>query len=388
MRCTPLALLLLLIIAACGGGGGNDPPAPARAAALSPQAALGARIFEDRTLSGSGRMSCATCHDPAFSHGPPNAQAVQVGGAFEQLFGLRAAPSIRYLERQPPFDALRLSGGLMLDGRADSLAAQALLPLFDPRELDAGDVETLARKLRQGVNGAQFQAVYGDGDAASTVMQMAQALQAFQREEASLHPYDSKFDLVLAGRERLSAAEARGLVAFEDPRRGNCAACHTSRPGADGKPPLFSNFGYAAVGVPRNADIPANADPQYFDLGLCRRPELAARPELCGFFRTPSLRNTARRPVYFHNGKMKSLAEVLDFYATRDTEPSRWYAGEKFDDLPPALRANISRIAPLDGRPAGAPPALSAQDRHDIACFLSTLNDGHVRGSLSAEDCR
>ena len=376
----PHLLLLLLITTACG-----DRPAPAP---LSPQAALGARIFMDRTLSGSGRMSCATCHDPGFTHGPPNSQPVQVGGEFEQLFGLRAAPSIRYLERLPPFDAAHLNGGFMTDGRADTLSAQLLLPLFSNRELAAGDAKTLARKVRLGVYGAQFKALYGESDAATTVTQIAEALQAFQREEPTLHPYDSKYDQVLAGRERLTAAESRGLAAFEDPKRGNCAACHTSRAGSDGKPPLFTNFGYAAVGVPRNAAIPANEDPTYFDLGLCQRPELAARKDLCGFFRTPSLRNTARRPVYFHNGKMSTLAQVLDFYATRDTEPARWYPGEKFDDLPPAYRGNISLVAPLDGRPAGSKPALNAQDLHDLACFLSTLNDGHVRGTPAAEDCR
>jgi hypothetical protein len=70
---------------------------------------------------------------------------------------------------------------------------------------------------------------------------------------------------------------------------------------------------------------------------------------------------------------------VLDFYATRDSEPGRWYpGGEKFDDLPAAYRGNVTPLA----------PALSAQDQHDIVCFLATLNDGHVRGTLSAEDCR
>ncbi|MBV8502140.1 MAG: c-type cytochrome [Paucibacter sp.] len=368
-----LVLLLLLLNVSCGGGSARAPVSP-----LSPQAALGARIFEDRTLSGSGRMSCATCHDPAFSHGPPNAQPVQVGGAFEQLFGLRAAPSIRYLERQPPFDAVRLRGGLMLDGRADTLAAQALLPLFGARELDAGDAETVARKVHQGVYASEFKAVYGESDAATTVQQIAEALQAFQLEDPRFHPYDSKYDAVLAGHERLSAAEARGLQAFEDPKRGNCASCHTSRPGADGKPPLFTDFGYAAVGVARNAAIPANANPQSFDLGLCQRPELAARTELCGLFRTPSLRNIARRPVYFHNGKMTSLAQVLDFYASRDSESARWYPAEKFDDLPAAYRSNVIPLA----------PGLSAQDLHDVACFLATLNDGYARGRPPVEACR
>jgi len=336
-------------------------------------AQLGELIYADRTLSGSGRMSCATCHDPAFTHGPPNAQPVQVGGAYEQLFGVRAAPSIRYLERQPPFNPSKLQGGLMTDGRADTLAAQALLPLFSPRELDAGDAKTVARKVRQGVYGAQFKRVFGESDDKTTVAQVALALQALQHEDPRFHPYDSKYDLVLAGREQLNAAEARGLAAFEDPRRGNCASCHTSRPGADGKPPLFTNFGYAAFGVPRNAAIQANEDPKYVDAGLCLKSP--AGP--CGLFRTPSLRNTARRPVYFHNGKMTSLAQVLDFYAPRDSEPARWYPGGSFDDLRPQDRAGLTPLTPI-----------TAQDRADIVCFLATLNDGYWPGTPAAENCR
>lgn len=383
---------LLVLLGGCGGGGATPDPVPP---ALSPLARLGEQAFQDRTLSGSGRMSCASCHDPAFAHGPPNAQAVQVGGQFETAFGLRAAPSIRYLERQPAFDGAALRGGLMADGRIDTLAAQAHLPLLNPLELDNGSIEILARRLRAAAYGPQFEALFGPApDAATAVARLGAALEAFQREDGRLHPYDSKFDQVQAGRERFSAAEQRGLAAYRDPARGNCAACHPDTPGPDGKPALFTDFGYAATGVPRNRAIPANADPAHFDLGLCGgRPELAARPELCGLFRTPGLRNVARRPVFFHNGVLSSLAQVLDFYNSRDTEPARWYPTtggvvQKYDDLPEAYRAHITRRAPLDGRAAGSAPPMSAQDRADIVCFLRTLSDGHVAGTPPAAGCR
>jgi len=365
---------------------------------MSALARLGEQMYNDHTLSGSGRMSCATCHDPAFSHGPPNALAVQVGGQFETSFGLRAAPSIRYLERQPAFtlgsgapDAVR--GGLTTDGRVDTLAAQAHLPLLNPLELDNDSEATLARRLRGAAYAAQIKALFGEADDAATVQQATQALQAFQLEDPRFHPYDSKFDQVQAGREQFSPAERRGQLAFRDPARGNCAACHVDT-SPDGRPPLFTNFGYAATGVPRNAAIPANADPAYFDLGLCgpQRSDLAGYPALCGLFRTPGLRNVATRPAFFHNGVMHSLAEVLDFYNTRDTAPERWYpvrggAVQMFDDLPPAWRANLTRTAPLDGRPAGSAPAMSAQDMADIVCFLRTLSDGHVAGTAPVAEC-
>jgi cytochrome c peroxidase len=402
---TCLAGLVLLLLPACGGGGsaGGSPatptppastPAPAQQT-LSALAALGERAFGDRTLSGSGRMSCATCHDPAFSHGPPNALAVQIGGQFETEFGLRAAPSIRYLERQPAFIAADTSGGLTADGRADSLAAQAHLVLFNPREFDNSGVEQLARRVRSSVIAADFAQVFGaSADAATTVAQLEQALQAFQLEDRRLHPYDSKFDQVQAGREQFSAPERRGQQVFQDPARGACIACHADA-GSDGRPALFTNFGYAATGVPRNPAIPANADPAYFDLGLCgpQRQDLASRGELCGLFRTPGLRNVAERPVFFHNGVFNSLAQVLDFYNSRETEPERWYPSvggqvQKYNDLPSRYRANLSVLATFSGRRPGDQPAMSARDLLDLECFLRTLSDGHVTGRLPVAACR
>ena len=84
-----------------------------------------------------------------------------------------------------------------------------------------------------------------------------------------------------------------------------------------------------------------------------------------------------------HNGRFRSLREVLRFYATRDSRPELWYPKNaqgqvlKFDDLPPAYRANLDRQAPLDGRPAGSRPALCEDDIDDLLAFLNTLTDGY-----------
>lgn len=379
------------LLVACGGSGGDAATVPA----LRPLAAIGERIFNDRNLSGSGRMSCATCHDPMFHHGPPNALPVQVGGQFETEFGLRAAPSIRYLERLPAFSAGPWRGGLDADGRAESLAAQAHQPLFDTREMDNGSAEALARRLRGAAYAPQAAAQIGEGaDAAAWVDLAQRALQALQREDPRFHPYDSKFDQVQAGREQFSAAELRGRQVYRDPARGNCAACH---PDTDkqGRPPLFTDFGYAALGVPRNAAIPANADPAYADLGLCGplRRDLAATDAACGQFRTPGLRNVGVKQRFFHNGVADSLARAIDFHNTRDTDPARWYrvvggVVNRFDDLPERYRSNVSQLPPMDGRAEGSVPAMSAQDVADIGCFLRTLTDGHVAGTPPGADCR
>jgi cytochrome c peroxidase len=388
--------LLLAMVTACAD---KQPAAPAvamRAAAAEPGmlARLGELAYHDRLLSSSGRMSCATCHDPAFFHGPPNADPVQVGGTLMTEFGFRASPSLRYLERQPAFDAHALHGGLMADGRAGKMEAQVQLPLFSVVEFELGDARELARRLRLTVWAPDFFAHFGESrDAALITSQLAEAVAAFIREDPRFHPYDSKFDHVAAGRDTFSGAERRGLAVFRDPARGNCAGCHPDV-AADGLPPLFTDFGYAAQGAPRNMKIPANADPAYFDLGLCgpHREDLTQRAAVCGMFRTPGLRNAAARPSFFHNGVFHSLAEVVDFYNTRDSHPERWYPQvdgivQVFNDLPPALRANVVQSAPFGSRERNR-PSMNPRETADLVCFLETLTDGHVPGTRSRKECR
>ena len=393
-RTRAVCCALLIALAGACSDGKRAVVADVAAKPLSELAQLGALAYEERLLSSSGRMSCATCHDPAFFHGPPNAKPVQVGGTLQTEFGVRAAPSLRYLERQPAFDVATLHGGLMADGRADTLAQQARLPWFSVLEFGLDGSAELVRRLRLTVWGHRFFTHFGDShDNDVIVGQLADALAAFMREDPRMHPYDSKFDQVAAGRETFSAAEQRGRAVFRDPARGNCAGCHPDTSG-DGLPPLFTDFRYAAQGLPRNAEIPANADPSYFDLGLCgpQRADLKLRPELCGMFRTPGLRNAAVRPSYFHNGVLHSLADVVDFYNTRDTRPARWYPQvdgvvQSFNDMPPALRANVTHGPPFGARMANRPP-LNPRAVSDLVCFLETLTDGHVAGTVPGRACR
>jgi cytochrome c peroxidase len=147
---------------------------------------------------------------------------------------------------------------------------------------------------------------------------------------------------------------------------------------------LFTDYTYAAIGVPRNIDIPANKDPLHYDLGVCGRSDhpLRTNAQYCGLFKTPTLRNAATRRVFFHNGQLKSLSDVIRFYNTRDTNPERWYPTvngvvQKFDDLPVPYRRNIDPQAPLDGRPIGGQPAASEQEMEDLEAFLNTLTDDY-----------
>jgi len=356
--------------------------------------ALGRRLFSDPALSGSGRLSCASCHDPAHGFGPPDDAPVRRGGADMARPGIRAVPSLTYLQATPPFTEHFFesedegdesvdngpTGGLTWDGRVDRGRAQARIPLFSTFEMANETAAALAGRLRR----AGYEAALGQllhrplGRPEALVEAALAALEAFEQDAASFYPYSSKYDLYLAGKAQLSPQEARGLALFEDPAKGNCANCHISARGKDGTPPQFTDYGLIALGVPRNKAIPANADPTYFDLGLCGpvRTDFLGRPEYCGLFKTPSLRNSALRPVFMHNGVFKTLREVVEFYAERDTAPEKWYGGAAFDDLPPAYRQNLNTDPPFGGKP-GDRPALDAQEIDDIVAFLGTLTDGY-----------
>lgn len=358
--------------------------------------ALGRALFFDPALSASEKISCATCHDPRHDFGPPNAQPVQRGGDDGRSFGVRAVPSLKYTQNVPPFTQHYVddeeddsvdqgpAGGRMWDGRASSFHDQARLPLFSSFEMANRDADAVVEKIQAG-HAAEFRKVFGAhvfSDKPLTFKGVLLALETFQQSAPEFYPYSSKYDAYLRRQVALSAQELRGLAAFNNTEKGNCARCH---PGAmqKGAFPQFTDFGFAAIGAPRNRSIPANAQREYYDLGLCGplRTDFKDRPEYCGMFRTPSLRNVARRRVFLHNGAFHSLEDVVRFYAERDTQPQKWYPRAsdgsvlKFDDLPAAYRENLDVQPPFDRR-TGDAAALSEQDIADIVTFLQTLNDG------------
>ena len=363
---------------------------------------LGRRIFMDPAYSASGRQSCATCHDPARAFGPPNARAVQPGGANLDRVGFRNTPSLRYAHAPIAFTQHFLesevtlglddegpTGGRTWDGRVDSAHDQALMPLMDANEMANADGAAVVRRLQTTSYADEFRKVLsapGENvfdDADSTLVWVTVALETYEQTSPDFHPFDSKFDAWLRDEATLSATEARGMALFNDMKKGNCASCHPStRKASTNRPPIFTDFGFVALGVPRNPELPANRDPKFFDLGLCGplRTDLASHPEYCGMFRTPSLRNVALRKRFFHNGAIRTLRDAVAFYATRDTTPARWYphSGGKpgYDDLPERYWPNVSHEVPFVPLPGGR-PRLNDREIDDIVAFLGTLTDGY-----------
>jgi cytochrome c peroxidase len=361
-----------MVLAGCGGSGSGSSGASAGGtgaagdSGLSPAAVAGKALFNDRSLSVSGKQSCATCHvasraftaDPATDQGLP----VPLGGPNMDIPGFRNTPSLVYASLTPGFflDDGTPTGGFFRDGRASSLDQQAQLPFITAFEMANKDAAEVVGRLQQSPATLQaFTAAYGTqalGDPTVALADMGLAIAAYETEDADFHPFTSKFDYWQLGQAQLTAQELQGLALFNNPGKGNCTACHPSQRQGYDEHPLFTDFTYDNIGVPRNWNIPANAanpvspvsgvsllsylpagptnvpsdtEYSYYDMGLCGpfqtdandthpRPSFFTVTTLCGLFKVPSLRNLAITPPYFHNGVFDTLHKVVEWYVTRD----------------------------------------------------------------------
>jgi cytochrome c peroxidase len=387
--------------------------------------AIGRMIFDDRSLSAEGTMACATCHDPraAFGPGPDAPSPFTDGNPAHQ--GVRAIPSLRYAQFMPRFTEHYIddddghgvdagpTGGLTWDGRSDSAREQARIPLFAPNEMGNADDAGLAQRVARAAYADAFRRAFSApgknvfDDPKRVVDWLALALEVYQ-QAPEFAPFSSKWDRVLAGKEDLSPAELRGLRLYMNPSKANCETCHPSSRVVTGASPLFTDGGLIAAAPPRRAGLPppsasaavmpasawtpaAAAINHDYDLGLCGsgRPGLTNDPGFCGRFKAPSLRNAALRPSFFHNGSIRTLREVLEFYATRDTDPGRWYSKNAdgsvrlYDDLPEDLKQYVDHEVPFLPFP-GNKPRLDDKEIDDLLAFLQTLTDADVAAAPGA----
>ena len=330
-------------------------------------AELGRMMFFDPSLSASGTVSCASCHDPRFAYGPPDAKQT----------GPRAVPSLRYLQVLPQFtehyydgegtgdDSTDMgpAGGFAWDGRVDRGRDRARLALLAPDEMAIPSAAAaVAYAMRSDYSVLLVR--LSRGDAFATILE---AFEAWEQDAKEFYPYSSRYDAWLAGSGTLSKREQSGLRLFSDPEKGNCAQCHPVAKGVRGTPPQFTDFRLIALGVPRNKEIGANADPAWFDFGLCGplRKDFPDKKEYCGRFRTPTLRNVALRKTFFHNGAFHTLRDAVQFYVRRDAAVA---------DLPEKYRVNVWIGRPFPQR-RGDRAALNDEEIDDVVAFLETLTD-------------
>ena len=252
------------------------PPIPADNALTPARVELGKMLFFDPRLSGSGWISCATCHNPALGWG--DGLPLARGDNMKKLN--RHTPTIlnsAYNKRQ------------MWDGRFASLEEQALGPIASPDEMNI-EMRILLERLRA-IEGyrAHFERAYpGEGITDKTI---AKAIASYERTIVS---GEAPFDRWLRGDAKaVSAAAKRGFELFRG--KANCAACHQG--------PNFTDDGFHNIGVKPLAGVD---DPGRF--------AVAPVKIMKGAHKTPALRDVAITAPYMHNGAYATLREVVELY--------------------------------------------------------------------------
>ena len=363
--CITAVVTAVWLLGACAGDANSNE------IDMNDQERLGRMLFFDESLSSPAGQSCASCHAPEAGFGDPNPEIPVSQGADPELFGNRNDLSAAYASFIPPLhydeDEEVWVGGLFWDGRANTLEEQAKGPPLNPLEMANPNIEAIVFSIRAAEYSGLFRQVYGEDaleDSDVAYDYFADAIAAYERSY-ELNPFNSKYDAFLAGEALLTEQEMRGLALFQSETKGNCSACHPSLPGPNREPPLFTDFTYDNLGVPRNPESPFyslaeefnQSGFQYVDLGL---GPVVEDPDFNGAFRVPTLRNVALTPPYMHNGAFKTLFQVVSFYNTRDV--SSWPS--------PEVPANVNReeLGNL---------GLTSREITDIVAFLRTLSDGY-----------
>ncbi len=274
--------------------------------AATPEEALGWKLFFDPLLSRDGTFSCATCHDP--DKGYEDGEALGKGVHGDTLG--RHTPTVVNLADAEFF---------FWDGRAGSLKEQAKGPIENPVEMDLTLDEAVERVAAQ----PHYRKAFAQVGVEINEDSIAEAIAAFERQ---LTTGPTVFDRWINGdREAFNAQQERGRMTFFT--TGNCALCHNGMNLADDD---FHNVGTAA-----------NAE----DIG---RYAIEQEDYYLGAFKTPSLRNWKGREPFLHDGRFRTLRDVLEFYSN-----------------PPRNPLGESEVEPLN---------LTDREIDDLIAFLETLN--------------
>ena len=388
-------------------------PASADAPRLSPKEYLGKLLFFDANLSVPAGQSCASCHAPGAGFTGPDTEINEAGAVYEGAekgrFGNRKPPTSSYGGDSPVlrFDRTQKVwvGGMFWDGRAtgrrlkDPLAEQAQGPFLNPLEQNIPDTTVLCTKIENSSYASVFEKVWGSGaldcgkNVPATFDRIARSIAAYERSREA-NPFSSKFDHWLRKKVKLSDEEMRGFELFKG--KGKCTQCHPSTLRPNGAHPLFTDFTYDNLGIPRNPRNPFYAMPHawnpegagFVDTGLGGHLKAAGHPRSVyeselGKFKVPTLRNADRAPArdfvkaFGHNGYFKSLKEIVHFYNTRDVLGQC----ETMADPRPGVNCwpqpevssnvNTKEMGNL---------GLTEKDEDAIVAFLKTLSDGYEEG--------
>ena len=371
-----------------------------QALTLTPAQQLGRHLFFDRGLSEPAGQACADCHGPSVGYtGPDSAVnaygSVYMGAAMGSWFGNRKPPSAAYCGGSPTLTqkAGTFKGGMFWDGRAngltlgDPLAEQAGGPFLNPWEMNDRDAAAVVAKVQSGTYAALFTKLWGAaafGDSAKAYTYICRAIAAYERS-SQVSRFTSRYDTYRRTGKGFTAQERQGLSLFKG--KAGCTDCHvTTRDKAAGGV-VFTDYGYANLGVPKNSQNPwyqetsiNPAGAAWVDEGLggalatalVRPPPSRPSPSRawassrcrpCATW--PSARATTFLKAYGHNGYFKSLREFVHFLNTRDVPGAVWRGT-------PWLAAEYP--ATVDTTKTGH-LGLSAVQEKALVAFLGTLSD-------------
>ncbi len=339
--------------------------------------ALGALLAGDRSLSEPDGQACADCHLPAAGYGDPDRNVPVSQGVDPLDFGGRNAPTWAYTAWSPVLSPPvgldgAWTGGMFWDGRATGwelgspLAEQARGPFLNPVEMQNLTEADVIAEVRAAPYAGLFRLVFGR-DSLSNVDaaydNVARAIAAYE-SSSLVNTFSSRYDSFVAGNLRaLDKQEIRGLELFNDPKKGNCNACHPSKADptistgiASGKA-LFTDYTYDNLGIPKNPAVGALTGSAATDLGL---GGVVGDTAVNGAFKVSTLRNLTRTAPYGHNGYFATLKDIVHFYNTRDVKGAGWPAPE----VPGTM--NVDELGDLGLTPA---------QEDDIVAFLRTLTD-------------
>ncbi|MBL0717079.1 MAG: cytochrome-c peroxidase [Desulfosarcina sp.] len=360
---------------------------------------LGKKIYNDEDLSFYSNQSCKTCHHPGAGFADkentkdPYNSVVSTGSNGFSVGG-RNAPTAAYAGFSPVFhwDATIKGyvGGMFWDGRAtgaalqDPLAEQAQGPFLNPVEMALPNADAVVDAVALSNYARLFMEVFPEtnfNDVGETYNNIARAIAAYERS-AEVTRFNSKFDtfwsecnesgidistintgtdLSSLPQRTLSDRQLQGLALFNDPAKGNCAACHMTTDFVDTNgvvsPPIFTDFTYDNLGIPKSEN-PLIAD-NLPDYGLGGRDDIKGKKQL-GKFKVSTLRNIAKTPPYGHNGYFATLEEIVNFYNTRDVPAAAW------DDPEVPQNVNREELGNL---------GLTSAEEGAIVAFMRSLSD-------------
>jgi len=401
-----LFVVALLLLAAI--------PVTGTAYALTSEEQLGKSVFFDTNLSINSNQSCAACHAPESGWTGPNpvinASGAVYEGSIPGRFGNRKPPSAAYATPSPILhyesDEALFIGGNFWDGRAtgetlgNPAAEQALGPFLNPLEQALNSPGDVVSKICASSYGSLFIDVCGpeacDPAKVSAAYNCVGLSVAAYEASPEVNQFSSKYDALLKRQVKLTKEEKQGLNLFKS--KGKCSNCHLIDPGPNGEPPLFTDFTFDNLGVPRNPNNPFYNEPAFnplgfawIDLGLggflesrTDYQQLAAANN--GKMKVPTLRNVDKWDLglgphiktYAHNGYFKTLKQIVHFYNTRDAKP------RCLNDFTPVEDAIAQGCWPVPEMPVNVNTRelgnlhLTDAQEDAIVAFLKTLSDGFI----------